>query len=53
MVYSSKENQKDLLEKEQIKVKKAEDSDSYVVIDYKKYLYCFDNLDIFVMKSLK
>ncbi len=53
MTYTYKESQKDLLEKEGLKIEKEESRDSYVVADYKKYLFSFDSLIISVMKSPK
>ncbi len=51
MTYTHKEGQKERLEKEGIQVKESEDRDSYAIIDYKKYLFAFDDLNLFVMKS--
>ena len=53
MTYVYKERQQELLDEENIKVKQRGDTSCYEVIDYKKYLFSFDNLNITVMDSPK
>ena len=53
MIYSSKESQKELLEAEHLEIKSEENRECYSVVDYKKYLFSFDNLNISVMKTLQ
>ncbi len=53
MTYTYKEKQQELLGKENVRVKKREDMDCYEVVDYKKYLFSFDNLNITVMDPPK
>lgn len=53
MIYSSKESQKQLLEAEHLEIKEEETREAYSVVDYKKYLFSFENLNISVMKTLR